>query len=307
MNTPQATAAANITTPIGGGTHVIRPEPPKLESPATLLIGDTGTGKTHSLVTYIEAGVELFVLITEPRGIDTLLKACQEKNLSTSKLHWAYVPPATESWGPMSDLVKRVNTSSYEDLAKIKIGLGKDKCQQLYEILHNFQDFKDAHTGQSFGDVTTWGPDRCLAIDSLSGLSLITWQNTVGLKPTAAPGEWGVAMNVIEQLILKLSSDVQCHFVVTAHAERETDELTGANKTMAGTLGKKLAPKLGRFFSEVVMAKRTRDGQFVWDTQDPTAALKSRFLGYSSTLDPSFVPLVKAHKSRMEALAHGPK
>lgn len=112
-------------------------------------------------------------------------------------------------------------------------------------------------------------------------------------------------MNFISELIMKMTSDRKCFFTMTAHVEKEMNELTGVNQIMVSTLGKKLAPKLPRFFSEVVYAKRgTKPGDpFLWSNTDPSIALKNRALPISDKLQPSFVPIVEAYRARKKALA----
>jgi len=141
-----------------------------------------------------------------------------------------------------------------------------------------------------------------LCIDSLSGLSTISWYLTVGNKPTGAPGEWNIAMNFIEALLMKINSDRQCYFTLTAHVEKEMDEITGVSRVMTSTLGRKLAPKIPRFFSEVVYAQRGGTPPFRWSTIDATADLKNRVLPVSPALAPSFVPIVEGHRNRLKLI-----
>lgn len=277
----------------------------KLQPPATLIMGASGSGKTSSLTTFIPAGVELFVICTEPGGPESLMDFCRANNYDTSRLHWASALPATQGWSGLTDMVTRISTMDFESLAKIKAGIGKEHTRpaamRLLNLLSNFQD---EHTGRSFGDVTTWGPDRCLALDSLSGLSVLAWALTVGHKPTAHQGEWSIAMNFINDLLMKLTSDRGCYFVLTSHVEKETNEITGVNQIMASTLGRKLAPKIPRFFSEVVYAKRNpTPPQFTWSTIDPSAELKNRGLPISDKLLPNFQQVVDSYNARLKTAA----
>lgn len=109
-------------------------------------------------------------------------------------------------------------------------------------------------------------------------------------------------MNWIADLLLKLTSDRKCFFVLTAHVEKETNELTGVNQIMTSTLGRKLAPKIPRFFSEVVYARRGgKPGEpFTWATIDPAASLKNRGLPVSDKLAPDFKQVVDSYHSRLK-------
>ncbi len=87
--------------------------------------------------------------------------------------------------------------------------------------------------------------------------------------------------------------------MLTAHLERETDEVTGGVSLMASTLGKKLAPRLPRFFSDVIHAKR--DGEkFSWSTASFNVDLKARNVPIADNLPPSFVPLLKQWKEKQK-------
>lgn len=270
-----------------------------LQAPACLLMAPTGAGKTTSLATFAKAGIEVFVVITEPTGVDSLLDAWEREKLDINLLHYSIVNPASAGWGAMREMGLKINSMSYKDLSELKSGIGKDQMKQFPKLINNFENFHCDRTGGDYGDVTTWGPDRALCLDSLSGLSLIMLQHTVGFKPSPHQGEWGIAMSSLEGLLLKLSSDCTCFFVLTAHIEKEPDELTNMTKVMVSTLGRKLAPKIPRFFSEVIRARKTSDGKFLWSTQDAEADLKNRALRSSNDLPADFSPIVEAYRKRL--------
>ena len=271
-----------------------------LQPPHCLLMGPAGSGKTTSIATFAKAGIECFVIITEPTGVDSLLDAWEREKLDISLLHYCVVAPASPGWSGFKDLSVRINSMSYKDLSELKSGIGKESMRQFPRLLANLENFHDERTDRDYGDVTSWGPDRLLALDSLSGLSVITMQHTVGFKPSPHQGEWGIAMSATEQLLLKLSSDCNCFFLLTGHLEKEPDELTGMAKVMVSTLGRKLAPKIPRFFSEVIRARKDAAGKFLWATQDAEADLKNRALPSSANLPQDFGPIVEAFRRRVK-------
>jgi hypothetical protein len=279
----------------------------RLQPPSTLCMGAAGSGKTSALVTYIEAGLELFVIGTEPNCADSLLDALERKKLPIEKLHWHQVTPVAQNWSAINAMLTTVNAMSYEDITKLKQGIGKTEQKAFKEFLDTVQNFKCDRDGKSYGDATLWGDDRAFAIDSLSGMSYMSMANTVGLKPAIHQGEWGVAMNVIDQVLLKITSDCKCFFTLNAHTEKEVDQLGGGTKVMVSTLGAKLAPKIPKFFSEVVWAKkRLATPQFTWSTIDNDADLKNRALPNSATLDPSYVQIVAVHRKRKLTMSGSP-
>jgi AAA domain len=269
-----------------------------LQAPHCLLMGPAGSGKTTSIATFAKKGIECFVIVTEPTGVDSLYDAWEREKLDLDLLHYCVVPPASPGWGALKELGVKINNMSYKDLSELKSGIGKEQMKQYPKLLANMENFHDERTGRDYGDVTSWGSDRALVVDSLSGLSLITMQYTVGFKPSPHQGEWGIAMSATETLLLKLSSDCKCFFTLTSHSEKEPDEITGIAKIAVSTLGRKLAPKIPRFFSEVIRARKDAAGKFFWSTQDSEADLKNRALPSNNNLPQDFGPIVEAHRRR---------
>ena len=276
---------------------------PALQAPHCLLMGPAGSGKTTSIASFAQKGIECFVIVTEPTGVNSLLDAWERERLNINLLHYHVVAPASPGWGALKDLAKQINLMSYKDISELKSGIGKEKMIQYPALLDNLENFHDDRTSQAFGDVTGWDSSRVLVLDSLSGLSLLTLQHTVGFKPSPHQGEWGIAMSAVENLILQLSSDCKCFFVLTAHIEREPDEITGMTKIAVSTLGRKLAPKIPRFFSEVIRARKGADGKFLWATQDSEADLKNRALRSGNDLPQDFGPIIDAYRRRAQTAA----
>lgn len=260
----------------------------------TLLLGASGTGKTYAIRTFIEAGITPFILCTEP-GIESTLG-----DLPKDKCHWHYVAPAAPDWAELFDSAKQINTLSYKTLAE-KSDMNKRKYGQFLEIINLCNNFTCDRTGESFGDIATWGPDRVFVLDSLSGLNTMVMNLVVGSKPTKSMTDWMVAMDSLERFLTTLVTSLQCFFVLTAHLERETDETTGGVQLMAATLGRKLAPRLPRYFDDVIMAKR--DGAiFSWSTAAHNVDLKTRNLPLAENLLPSFVPIITAWRTKTKNL-----
>lgn len=298
MSAPTPTPAPTPMTP---PANLLKP-------PTTLLMGDAGAGKTDSLTTFIEAGLDLFVIGTEPNFEDTLLDACRRRKLDVSKLHWHYVAPASPGMTALDEMAKDISEMSFESLSRLKAGLSKQNTQQFRTLLGAFKNFVDQRDGKSYGPIFDFGPDKALAVDSLSGMNVMAKDLMVGYKPTAAEGEWGVAMNLEENTIRKLVSDTRCFFVLTAHLQKVSNEITGTREITLNALGNKLAPKLPPLFSEVVLAKRGADAsKFRWSTADVDVTLKNRALPISPDLQPTFVPIVNAYKARVAQLAPQPQ
>ena len=257
-----------------------------------MLVGATGTGKTHCLRTLVDMGLEVFVLFTEP-GMEVLA------DIPSDKLHWHYIAPSTPDWSDMIDSATKINRMTLKSLSEMS-DINKSKYTEFLDVLKCCNNFTDDRTGKEFGDISSWGPDRVFVVDSLSGLNIMAMNLVTGSKPVKSMADWGMSMDNLERLITKLCVDTKCHFVLTAHLEREADETTGGTTLMASTLGKKLAPKLPRFFSDVIHVRR--DGaKFYWSTASINVDLKARNLPLADSLTPSFAPVIESWRKRAEA------
>jgi len=249
-----------------------------------MLLGESGTGKTHALRTLVEAGLEVFIVFTEP-GMEVLA------DVPSDKLHWRYIPPISAGWDSLIDSAKKINTLTFELLSKLP-DINKRQYGEFLELLNTFNNFTDDRTGQSFGSVDSWDSSRVLVLDSLSGMNIMAMNLVAGSKPVKTMGDWQVSIDNIERVLVKLAVDLKCHFVLLGHLERETDEVTGGVTLVSATLGRKLGPKLPRFFSEVVHVKRV-GAKFSWSTATHNVATKNRHLPLSEDLPPTFVPIIK--------------
>lgn len=250
-----------------------------------MLIGPSGSGKTHSIRTLPSLGIVPFVIATEP-GVENILGV-----LPDAQCHWHYIPPAVLSWVDMLDSARKVNTLSYKSLADLP-GINRQSHSQFLDFISTCNNFKCDRCGQSFGDVLSWGPDRALVVDSLSGLSIMAMNLVIGSKPTKSMSDWMIAQDNLERAITTLVTATKCHFILTAHVERELNEVTGEVQIMASTLGRKLAPRLPRFFDEVILAVRAGK-EFSWSTIAPNVDLKTRQMPLADRLPPTFANCIQ--------------
>jgi hypothetical protein len=268
-------------------------KPTQIPAPNVMLAGSIGTGKTHCCGTLLadyrnEVWVpnpdsyikEAFHLYTEP-SMETL------SGLSCADgYHYAYVPAASSSWEEMERSADEVNKLTLKALAN-KEGINKSEYRQFIALFTHYYNFTCDRCGNSFGDVSTWDNTRALITDSLSGLNIMAMDLVIGSKPIKSQTDWGMAQDRLSRLVNKLCSDTVCLMVLTAHLEIERDEVTGRMRAMPSTLGKKLAPVLPRFFSEVVECRR-ESNDFFWSTSNEDTDTKTRNLPHSSKLEPNF-------------------
>lgn len=246
------------------------------------------------------------VVVTEPDGVSSLLDECERRKLPVDNLHWAQAFPGAAGWMELEDMITKVNSLDQEGLAKQR-DMGKSSFKPAaMRFLECFKNFKCDRTGEVFGDFTKWDDTFVLNIDSLTGWSAIAWGCVVGYKPTANQGEWGIAQNVVHNMLLKINSDRKCFFNLTTHIEKEMDELSGVKKLMVSTIGAKLAPKIPSFFGDVIKASRAVEAgkaKFKWSTLDVGQDLKNRALPISDNLPADLGPVIDSYERRLKQAA----
>jgi len=261
-----------------------------------LVEGSTGTGKTYSLGTLADTGVELFVIFTES-GVETLAGYWTDRGLPIpSNVHWHVLPRPSGSFDTLAKSAETILTMTQESLHKMQ-DPNRGKHNQFVGLLKALADFPDDRTGTRYGPVDSWGPERCLAIDSLTGINPIALSLVVGGKPVKSQADWGIAQDKIEKLIRQLTDGCRCHFVLTAHVEREVDQVFGGVKVTVSTLGRALAPKIPPMFSDVVLSYR-EGTKFFWSTANPQADLKARNLPIADGIAQDFKPIIEKWVSR---------
>lgn len=275
-----------------------------LQPPAALLAGPSGAGKSSALITQLQHGLKVFVVVTEPDGVASLLDSVERLKLPVDNLHWAQCFPAAAGWMELEDMITKVSSMDQKQLADQR-DMGKSSFREpALRFLRAFSNFRCDRTGASFGDFTRWDDTCSLNVDSLTGWSAIAFGCTVGFKPTANPGEWGIAQNVVYNMLMKINSDRKCFFNLTTHIEKEMDELTGVRKLMVSAIGAKLAPKIPPFFSEVIRCERImlqgNKADFRWSTLDNGMDLKNRALPINSNIKADFAPIIEAYRRRIK-------
>lgn len=276
---------------------------PEVRGAKVLLMGGSGSGKTYSCASLAECGLSVrYVWLEE--GYDSTARYFMDRDQPIpANIAWVRVPLVVATMAELVNTADVMNTLSFAGLANWQ-DPNKSKHRSFHKFLGALCEYVDERTGKSFGSVDEWGPDTVLVVDSFSALTEMALTQLVGHQPLRGPNIIGVAQQALSMVLHKLTS-LKCHVVLTAHIEREVDELAGGTRIFVSTVGRKLAPKVPNFFSDVIHAKR--DGsKFSWATNTAEFDLKSRLLPITGGLDPTFHTLIARWKSLSNLAAPSP-
>lgn len=215
---------------------------PSQEAVKLLLLGNSGAGKT-GLLASLASQYKLFIADFDS-GLDILLDAT--------------VLP--------TEFRKNVKYETFYDKSILNSGVMLPKAEGFKNFIMKMQEWKEANA--SLGGIYSWGPDTIFIIDSLTfmGACALNYQLSVvgrlGAKPQIQ--DFGGAIDLQEQVLETLYNPaVKCNIIVTAHLASIVDDTQGLTKLFPSALGKKLPPKVGRYFNNVVLIEKVGMGKAV--------------------------------------------
>ena len=270
-----------------------------------LLMGESGTGKTHSIGTLVDSGVEVFYFAYE-QGTETLLGYWADRGLKIpSNLHIITVKSSNASFNEMADSIKQINTMPYETLKKIA-DPNRTKYTQLENFLRTFNKVLPDGESSDYGSVGTWDCSKAVVLDGLTGLADSAMKAVVGGKVDKDQKDWGLVQGMLENFLRKVTSECKCIFIAIAHVEREVDPNGAGVKLMPSLPGQKLSPKIPAMFSDVILTER-KGTNWTWNTASSEAAVKTRNLPITDKIPPDFSLILKTWGVRIKALAESKK
>jgi hypothetical protein len=262
-----------------------------ISAPRILLEGPGGTGKTYALHSLVAAGITPCIIALDIIGLESVA------DIPCPKLHWKGIKQTERNWNTMLESAKAQAPMDYEQLTKQRDFNKANQQKRWISVLESLARFKCDRCGADLGMVDSWPTSKALVIDHLTELGQAAREWHVGEKLAMHQGEWGAIMTLVESFIRQLTTVPRCMVIMIAHTEREVDEVAGGTKVMTATLGRKLAPKLPPFFSDVVLAQRLGK-EFWWSTAAGDVDLKTRNLPIELKLLPDFGQIVAKWRSR---------
>lgn len=201
-----------------------------------LLIGNSKTGKTGSLVSLVKAGYKLRILDMD-NLLDILkyfiMKECPDKigNVEfrslRDKRQWTPEGPKVTSPRAYADAVRMMQHWKYEDT--------------------------------DLGAPAEWGPDCIFVLDSLSRLCDAAYDFRVPLTPVGKSGQYdaravyGDAQDAVENNIANLTGEgFGTNLIVIGHVTYQ-EQPDGTIKGFPQGVGQKLSPKIPQYFSSVLL------------------------------------------------------
>lgn len=270
------------------------PEAKSLLGPRVLLMGPSGSGKTYALGTLgdwaAKHGKKLAVMFVE-QGAETLAGYWADRGLPVPpNVYWQTVDVPPTGLSDLITAAEQVGMLNYQALTKV-VDVNRSKNNPYLKVLKCLSNFKDDRSGQVLGPVDQWGGEMILAVDSLSELANAAMKMQIGTKPTADKPDYMVAQNNLMNLLRLMTQGIRCTFIMTAHIDRFTDDITQVSKISVKAIGQAISGDIPPLFSDVVLTVREID-KFYWDTAAYGAETKTRSLGYRSKITPDFGPLM---------------
>lgn len=260
----------------------------------TLLMGGSGTGKTHSARTLLKAlravraDAKILAIFTEPRWQPLSHITCEEG------LHIAYHPPTTGGWEAMIKRSEDLTKLPWDAMTK-KNDPKKSQYTGFLQLLGTCNDFKCMRCGESFGNVTEQKEDDAIWFDGLSGLNALCMQMVCGGAVTRSQPQWGAAMESEMQFLNQMCYDSKSWFVMVGHLDKSMDEVNGGQIITPKALGSKNGGQVALNFDDVILVERN-GAKFSWTNFSKNVDTKPGWLKIGDDLSPDFSPMVKAWK-----------
>ncbi len=281
----------------------------RLEGPKILIEGPAGTGKTHALGTLVDWAArqtpprKVHVVFTE-RGLETLLGYWTERNLPVpTNLSWTSITQAPLPLTSLIDGARKSGSMTYEALTK-SVDANRAANNPWEKFLTVLSDVPNDRDGTKLGNIGEWDECPILINDFLSESANMCFKMVTGNKPVAAPPEYLVAQNNLLNWLRYMTQAFKGTFVITAHVQRQINEVAGTSQLMTKAIGKAMGDEIPQLFSEVIYTVRL-GAEWWWETAAANVDTKVRYLPIATKIKPDFALIMDKWLARSKAAKGG--
>jgi hypothetical protein len=163
---------------------------------------------------------------------------------------------------------KNIYIKHFYDKTVFVMGKAEPEGTAFDKFNKTLADWKE-DDGTSLGNIYSWGINDVIILDSFSFLANIVQNNVLkfagraGGKPQIQ--DIGAIQDALENVLETLYNPaVKCNVIVTAHLTRQADDLSGGlQKLMIATIGKKLGPKIPRYFNNMLLCEQKSENKII--------------------------------------------
>jgi hypothetical protein len=205
-----------------------------------LYIGDSGAGKTGSLIALLQAGYNIRMLDMDNNS-DSLVHLC--KHLDPKLLD-------------ALDIIQVRDKFRASQMVGLEVAGQPKAWVEALKYLNKWDD------GTSLAD---WDNKTIFVLDTLTSAGRAAFHWAKGMNPSSKdPRQWYAAAQDSLKTLLELltSPEFKCHILVLSHIDLiERDD--GTTKGYASSLGKALGPQIAKVFPTLIMAETQGSGKNV--------------------------------------------
>ncbi len=221
-----------------------------------IYMGDSGAGKTGSLVSLAAAGYNIRILDVDKGG-----QIIRDYVTNPSSM---YLQAKTGLWTveQCKAVASRMNYVQISETFTVMNGRPVPKGDSWQKILNQLTEWKDGE--KNYGKLESWTSNDILVIDSFSRVCDARMYLELVMNARAISGRqqqdyWKVQDDLERFLEMLVSPAIKCHVILVCHVDYvEKDDKT--IRGMPQSMGKALGPKIGQHFNHALLAKTTGQG-----------------------------------------------
>jgi hypothetical protein len=235
-----------------------------------IYLGHYGSGKTGSLASLAAAGYNVRIM-----DVDKKVQILRDYMLNAEKSPYLRAMPGLWTAEQARGTAERLSYVSLDETMVLAGATGKERYipkGDLWGKAMGLMNNWDDGPKRAFGNIGTWGAKDVLVLDGLSRLGQAAMDQQLALSGNLtkygsvamdARPDINSAQIMIARLLQTLqSSVVKCHVIVICHIAMNTDE-TGVTSGFPQSIGNKLGPRIGQYFSHALLAKQQGDKRVI--------------------------------------------